>query len=152
MTKIVIQCAGTKNENAGRLVSPDGRPVEFVASPERLDSRERIYARPDERRYDGITWREFLTLYNADGTNPQGLLPAYRLYKNDVYERLVDTCGAENVYILSAGWGLIGARFLTPYYNITFSQNARPEYRRRKSDTYRDFCMLPKVDDDAFVF
>jgi hypothetical protein len=29
----------------------------------------------------------------------------------------------QSVYILSAGWGLIGASFLTSYYDITFSQS-----------------------------
>ena len=33
--------------------------------------------------------------------------------------------GIDNVYILSAGWGLISAAFLTPYYDITFSQARR---------------------------
>jgi hypothetical protein len=47
-----------------------------------------------------------LLAYNRhpDG-NPLGLLPAYRLYQNPVYERVVDKLGTSHVYILSAGWG-----------------------------------------------
>jgi hypothetical protein len=58
-----------------------------------------------------------------------------------------------NVYILSAGWGLIEASFLTPQYDITFSQSAEETYiRRRTGDHYRDFCRLRKQDDDiAFL-
>jgi hypothetical protein len=56
--------------------------------------------------------------------NPLGLYPAYRLYENRVYGRLVEAFGVENIYILSAGWGLIRADFLTPYYDITFSHSA----------------------------
>jgi hypothetical protein len=36
----------------------------------------------------------------------------------------VDRFGLENVYVLSASWGLIRADFLTPYYDITFSSSA----------------------------
>jgi hypothetical protein len=58
----------------------------------------------------------------------------------------VDRFGVEKVYILSAGWGLIRADFLTPYYDITFSQQAERWKRRRKADRYEDFRMLS---DDA---
>ena len=54
---------------------------------------------------------------NNPAGNSLGLLPVYRLYANPVYERLVDKLGVANVYILSAGWGLIRADFLTPSYD-----------------------------------
>jgi hypothetical protein len=38
--------------------------------------------------------------------------------------RLVEKFGIEKVFILSAGWGLIRADFLTPNYDITFSGSA----------------------------
>jgi hypothetical protein len=69
--------------------------------------------------------------------------PAYQLYENNVYGRLVDRFGLRNVYILSAGWGLIRADFLTPSYDITFSPSADAYKRRRKTDQCDDFCMLP---------
>jgi hypothetical protein len=55
---------------------------------------------------------------------------------------------------LSAGWGLITADFLTPYYDITFSKNPKvPKFKRRnKSDTYHDFHLLPQDKDDHVVF
>ena len=43
--------------------------------------------------------------------NPHGLLPAWRLYENPIYELLANHCGSEHFYILSAGWGLIRADF-----------------------------------------
>lgn len=56
-------------------------------------------------------WRERLVDYNdAVTANPDGLLPAYQLYTNPVYQRLVDTFGLNSVFILSAGWGLIRSR------------------------------------------
>jgi hypothetical protein len=49
-----------------------------------------------------------------------------------VYRDLVSAFGSENVFILSAGWGLISSEFLTPDYNITFStQQKVPVWARR---------------------
>jgi len=58
--------------------------------------------------------------------------PAHELYDNRTHGRLVERFGLGNVYILSAGWGLLGAGFLTPYYDITYSQSAEPYKRAEK--------------------
>jgi hypothetical protein len=125
-----------------------------VAKPELApDDITRVYARPDDLSENGKSWREVLLDYNErPGNNPLGLLPAYRLYENPAYVRLAEAFGLENLYILSAGWGLIRATFLTPQYDITFSQSADAYKRRRKSDRYRDFCMLPRQVDKEIVF
>ncbi|MEA2874649.1 MAG: hypothetical protein QOH67_4953, partial [Hyphomicrobiales bacterium] len=52
----------------------------------------------------------------------------------------------------SAGWGLIRTDFLTPCYDITFSQSAEGYKRRRKADRYQDFRMLPPRSDEDIVF
>jgi hypothetical protein len=94
-----------------------------------------------------------LLKYNDDpGGNPLRLYPAYQLYENQAYGRLVDRFGSENVYILSAGWGLIRAGFLTPSYDITFSPSADAYKRRRKTDRYDDFRMLPDDTENDIVF
>jgi hypothetical protein len=128
-------------------VTPAGVPVTFVAHPEIAPAEEQIHARPDDDSGGGKSWRELLLDYNKNPRgNPLGLLPAYRLYANPAYELLVDKLGLANVYILSAGWGLIPADFLTPHYDITFSARARGDdaYKRRhKADRYEDFRMLP---------
>jgi hypothetical protein len=86
---------------------------------------------------------ELLWKYNeAQKANPFKLLPAYQLYENKTYGLLVDRFGFDNVYILSAGWGLIRSEFLIPYYDITFSQSADNYKRRLKKDRYNDFQML----------
>lgn len=65
----------------------------------------------------------------------------------------MDRFGLHKVYILSAGWGLIRADFLTPYYyDVTFSQSAEGYKRRRKSDRYQDFSMLPEHAEEEIVF
>ena len=56
------------------------------------------------------------------------------------------------MYILSAGWGLISAKFLTPNYDITFSNQAEAYKQRRKNDHFEDFCMLPADVDEPIVF
>jgi len=151
--KIVIQCAARKVSDAGSLTDARGTPVLFVANPCLAPHSETcIYARPDDPADTGLTWRDLLVDYNATGTNRLGLLPAYRLYGHQVYRQLVDHYGVDNVFILSAGWGLIRADFLTPKYDITFSASAEKYKKRTKGDRYNDFSMLPDDSDEEVVF
>lgn len=149
-----MQCAASKRADAGHLKTLTGTPVSFVAQPGAAPaSTNHVYARPDDLSDTGLSWRQVLLAYNErpDG-NSFGLLPAYRLYENSTYGKLVERFGLRHVYILSAGWGLIRADFLTPYYDITYSQLADDYKRRRKSDLYKDLCMLPAQVDDEIVF
>jgi hypothetical protein len=150
--KVVIQCAGRKDPSAGHLRATDGREVLFVGQPD-LAPPEAAghYARPDDVSDDGHTWRERLVACNVAADNPLQLLPAYRLYAHDAYRALADRFGLGRLFILSAGWGLIPANFLTPGYDITFTTSADDWKRRRKGDRYQDFRMLPD-DDDPIVF
>ena len=141
---VVIQCAARKKDNAGHLRTSDGRKVMFVADPDdALPGGNRVHARPDGPSDTGTSWRTVLRDYNTspDG-NPLNLLPAWRLYENPTYELLANHFSSDRLYILSAGWGLIHADFLTPCYNITFSKAGKVEARRRKTDRYDDFRML----------
>ena len=151
---VVIQCAARKQADAGRLVTADGTPIEFVADPKSAPvDPAHVYARPDDLSDQSVSWRRVLLRYNDESHhNPLGLCPAYRLYENATYNRLVDKFGMEKVYILSAGWGLISASFLTPHYDITFSPSAERYKRRRKTDYYDDFCMLPVTIDEEILF
>ena len=150
----MIQCAARKQPDAGHLLTASGQPVYFVARPQIAPHQpNRLYARPDDLSNDGASWREHLLSYNANrGANPLHLYPAYELYQNRAYRRLVDQFGVSNVYILSAGWGMIAANFLTPSYDITFSSSAKAYKRRRKADPYKDFVMLPPKTRDDIVF
>jgi hypothetical protein len=151
---VVIQCAAGKRAGAGHLVSADGRPVDFVADPASAPADPtRVYAKPDDFHGVATSWRQALLAYNREPRdNALGLYPAYRLYENRTYERLADRFGLSNLYILSAGWGLIAADFLTPYYDITFSQSADGYKRRRKADRYDDFRMLPDDTEEEILF
>jgi hypothetical protein len=150
---VVIQCAARKRENAGYLTRSDGRHVMFVADPLVAPPRDDVvYARPDDVGDSGKSFRSELIGYNESGKNPFNLLPAAKLYSHECYHGVTDRYGIENAYILSAGWGLLSASFLTPCYDITFSAMAEPYKRRRKQDRYLDFCMLPADVDEPIVF
>lgn len=92
----------------------------------------------------GQSWRQLLAKYNNERNNVHGLLEAYRLYQNPIYEQLVKKLGAPNVFILSAGWGLVQADYLLPNYDITFKKLKSAELykHRRHDDKYNDFCHL----------
>ena len=155
---VVIACAGTKAAGAGHLTLPGGRPVKFVADPGAAPKRPAMsFRRPDDATPSGRSWRQVLVEYNRVAhDNPLNLLPAWRLYEPPAYPRvyadLVDACGMDNVFILSAGWGLVSAGFLLPDYDITFTAQAKDYKRRRTHDRYKDFAMLRADADRTVVF
>ena len=150
---VVIQCAASKHHDAGTMRTPDGKPVYFVADPATAPQDDTIHARPDDLSDSGETWRQTLLAYNsADGSNPLGLCRAFELYKPPIYARLAEYVGPDRLYILSAGWGLIPAVFLTPDYDITFSSSAERYKRRRRSDRYSDFNFLPAESTEPLIF
>jgi hypothetical protein len=144
--RVLIQCAASKVPTAGFLKTQTGRRVKFVARPDEAPKDEWFYAQPDDQSdVPGQTWRQELERYNQNSENPLGLLKAYSLYENDVYRELVATLGAENVFILSAGWGIVSADYLLPDYDITFAlTKPKHGYKRRhpQDNKYHDFCHL----------
>jgi hypothetical protein len=93
------------------------------------------------------TWREHLHAYNSHGGNPNHLLQAGELYSLPAYRQLfrADAVGPENLYILSAGWGLVRSDFFLPDYDITFSQQAARWKRRMKNAVFHDFAHLTQA-------
>ena len=151
--KVVIQCAASKMSEAGYLRTADGRRVVFVAHPEAApQSCDIVYARPDDVAENGETWRTKLLAYNGTELNNHGLLPAFRLYQRATYRGLAERFGRKNLFILSAGWGLITADFLTPAYDITFSASASLYKRRRTRDAFEDICQLDMSGPSDLVF
>lgn len=133
--KVIIQCAASKQPDAGKLKTQSGEEVVFVANPKLCSSVPSgvSYVRPDD------TWREMLTRYNEEGENRCKLYRAADLYAPrgfpNLYRELADAFGWENFFILSAAWGLIRADFLTPDYNITFSTQSK----KKNPEAWRDF-------------
>jgi hypothetical protein len=98
-------------------------------------------------RGDGIA-----EIQPRDRRESSDLYPAYQLYENKSYGRRVDRIDLRNVYILSAGWRLDCGNFLTPYYDITFSPSAESYKRRRKSDHYDHFRIMPNDVAEEILF
>lgn len=149
---IIIQCAATKSPNAGYFHDKPGVKVAFVAHPDIAPPVPGLnYAKPDDMCREK-TYRQRLLDYNESGRNPWSLLPAWQLYQNQVYSRLFETVRSQCLFILSAGWGLIPAEFLTPYYDITFSNSAEKYKKRGKRDEYQDLNLLPPQSEEELVF
>lgn len=152
--RFIIQCASKKQEGAPSLVAPDGRRVEFVADPSAgalLDGV--LWARPDDPMPGAArTWRQELARLVASGEAVRTLLPAWRLYRPRAYGMLVEACGVERAFILSAGWGLVRADFPLPDYDITFSSAAGEAHRRRKVHRFQDFMQLAPGSSESVVF
>jgi hypothetical protein len=154
--KIVIQCCATKDCLAGSF-AVNRRRVKFVAHPEYYpeDNAHDLFRPDDLIPSTRTTWREHLLTYNGRADNPDKLLQAGSLYSPSTYGTLLHSVGAENLYILSAGWGLVRSDFLLPDYDITFSSQAEPWKRRTKRDVFCDFAHLTQADiarDDAVYF
>lgn len=166
--KIVISCAGSKVtcvKPNGYMQTKEGKPVMFVAQPLFAPKCDNvIYKAPDDLSDAGqVSWRTRLQEYNQaysknSEDNQWKLCPAYRLYKpnksenySDIYRALKEKFGV-NMYILSAGWGLIRADFLTPQYKITFNRQADRCERRKfvRTDSY--FNQLLDDSDGPIVF
>lgn len=141
--KIIIQCAGDKqpNPNYTGFDHEGQKVVKFLAHP---NANHLHCAHPDFECTNGVTWRETLAQYNQQNgfNNPQNLSRAYELYVPAAYSNLVAEFGVENVYILSAGWGLIRADYLIPDYDITFSPRAELHQIRTNNAHYNDFNHL----------
>ena len=151
---VVISCAGSKKREAGYYRTRSGRKVKFVAKPSHAprDLRWR-YARPDDLSDWGVSWRKHLVDYNAHPRgNPFGLFPAGRLYTNKTYRQLEERYGLSGYYILSAGWGLVRADFLTPKYDITLGLPPWDYRHRRQRDCWDDRNMLPAGGEEPVMF
>jgi hypothetical protein len=143
---VVIQCAARKD--GAYLRAATGDKVKFVVQPRSAPSDPGwTFAHPDETSTLGGAWRAALSRYNErfvqTGDNPDGLKPAWRLYTNPAYRGLARRFGTANLYILSAGWGLVHADYLLPNYDITFSKQADSVSIRQSADWFDDARQMP---------
>lgn len=134
----VIQCAGSKQNDAASFCL-NGETLSFIATPEEGEQNQ---VRPWDnvpgmnatwvscvRAFNGLSNdHDWDTFVDAGITLDQGNAQMYQagqLYRPQEYHDLVEKLGKENVYILSAGWGLVRSDRLLPDYDITFSNGAR---------------------------
>ena len=145
--KIIIQCCASKVPFAGTFKTKTGKPIHFVANPSAVYENTECYYRPDDLiPWSNMSWRAFLKKYNDNYKlkkyNPDNLLMSGDLYSPPAYSDLINKFGYENVYVLSAGWGLVRSDYLLPSYDITFSYRAANLKRRKQNDHYHDFNEL----------
>jgi Family of unknown function (DUF6884) len=152
--KLVITCAGHKREPIS--FDNEGSRVEFVAQPHLAPRDPKVvYFRPDDSAPGtNATWRGILEDYNLCKQNERGFWASFKLYQppkpySDIYERLkgfADRRGHE-LFILSAGWGLVQSDYWLPHYQITFTRKTDKLYTFRSSaDCYQDFQQLTNPD------
>ena len=79
-------------------------------------------------------------------------MPAWALYKHRRYGELKQKYGEENLYILSAGWGLVRADYRLPYYDITFSSQAEAYKKRKMAEQYNDEMKIPRDTTRPIIF
>ncbi len=156
---IVIQCAATKDPNAGRLRTSDGRDVHFVAAPKLCSNTAgTFYARPDDiSDLPPLTWKNRLEKYVDEerDANPLSLREAYRLYRHPAYSSLVRSFGLQQTFILSAGWGLVRADYLLPAYDVTFNRRAKvknPAAFCSSTEGYEFFQQLSRKGEGPILF
>jgi hypothetical protein len=105
--KVVIQCAGRKRTWAGRMRGASGEEIAFVAHPDLCPREGRPPFATAPPAIQPATWKDVLVGYNRGGGNPHGLSTAADLYRATIYRAWVSAFHHEDVFILSAGWGLI---------------------------------------------
>ena len=158
---VVIQCAGRKHPNTPPLTF-NGNVVHFVAQPQD--------GQVDKRPWDQIpgsnkTWIDCIKAYNeASGEMPaeyinlnigteksRRLWQCGNLYKPPVYGELMSACGLRNVYILSAGWGLVRADKFIPKYDVTFSQLGDISVRIAATDRLQCASLSDEIPDNGEI-
>lgn len=133
---VVIQCASQKSSRAKPWESKNDVTVRFVGQSKSGESSITQCFRPDDLDEAGVSWRERLVRYNLaylrNKNNPLDLIAAGEFYDPPIYSRLNRQFGSKNVYILSAGWGMVRATFLLPDYDITFSKSSQVNVVNRR--------------------
>jgi len=169
--RLICAGVGSKLKYTGSFEAKDNdtKIMKFVACPKcfeddlyihkKPEDDFCIHKRPDDMSDDGRTWRRRLRDYNENykntGENPDNLLPAcelYSIYKKSAYKELVAEFGIENVFILSAGWGLIRADYLTPIYDITVSNEGKPHSKIEIEDALERVPNMLPDDEEDIIF
>lgn len=148
LMKIVISCCDRKN---GIPFNYNGNTINFVANVNEIAQNNGNYVHPDDLIPNGIqTWRDLV----LEQDNRNDLILAHNLYRPNIYNDLFQHYG-ENLFIFSAGWGIIRADFRLPKYNITFSKGNKIPLcaRRNNDDGFNDFNQLAGINEnDRILF
>lgn len=135
--KIIISCCDRKN---GNPFSYNDETINFVSRVNEVILNNTLYFHPDDLiPNENITWRELIAQQEIRDDLPL----AYNLYRPNIYRSLFEQY-QNDLFIFSAGWGIIRADFRLPKYNVTFSnsQNIPIYARRNNDDIFNDFNHL----------
>ena len=137
--KIIISCSALKN---GNNLIYNNNEIEFVSKP----AKEYQFRPDDIIPGENITWRKHIIQSQENSS----LLKSYELYKPLIYKSLYDRYGSD-LYILSAGWGIVSSEFKIPKYNITFSKNAEIISQRTQNDNFNDLNHLKGINENEKI-
>lgn len=143
--KVILSCCDRKN---GTPFFHEGKEITFISHVKK-NLPDGLHVHPDDSILNNsITWRSII---NEQGSRDD-LIPAYELYKPDVYKLLFERYH-DDLFIFSAGWGIVKASFKLPKYNITFSKNKNiPIHARRNhEDFFNDFNQLVGIDENERI-
>jgi hypothetical protein len=144
--KIIISCSKSKN---GDSFLHNGTAINFVSRVDGLGAENELYVHPDDLiPNEKNTWRDLVSQQEIRNE----LLPAYQLYKHSIYSSLFRHY-SDDLFIFSAGWGIVKADFRLPKYNVTFSNGKNvPIYsKRNKNDLFNDFNHLEGIDENETI-
>jgi hypothetical protein len=143
--KVIISCCSKKN---GNKFTHNGELINFVSQ---VDPNNAFYVHPDDLiQNQNTTWRELIALQEIRND----LLPAYDLYNPEIYTLLFQHFGID-LFIFSAGWGIVRADYRLPKYDITFGKGKKnPIYAvRNPNQIFNDFNQLEGIDvNEKIVF
>jgi hypothetical protein len=144
--KIIISCCNRKNGNS---FTHNGNTINFVSRVDEVLHNNAFYVHPDDLiPNENISWRDLI----AQQEEHNDLLSAYNLYRPGIYNSLFEHYG-NDLFIISAGWGIIRADYRLPKYNVTFSNNQNiPIYARRNNDdVFNDFNHLEGIEENERI-
>jgi hypothetical protein len=144
--KIIISCSDQKN---GELLVHKGLKINFVSNKDQSVANQELHFHPDDIvPNEEISWRNLINQQKKD----LHLIPAYELYKRPIYSALFKYFGAD-LFVFSAGWGIIKADYKLPKYNVTFScsKNIPLHARRNSEDKFNDFNHLLGIEENERI-
>lgn len=148
----IIQCSGSKY-CTGHFTTASNNPVSFC-NTNPFHPQRTCYYPWDISDMPPHTWIDRVHTYNGAGGNSHAFLPAISLYKPKIYRDLEawikKSSANREVYILSAGWGLVRSSFLLPCYDLTFAKGSA----RIKGEGHfpRLLCHIKNNPQDVHVF
>lgn len=152
---VVISCSGPKK---GRyLLNQNKQKIKFVSAPNYCNNTESakdtLFFHPDDLIEDNKSGRDIVLEMQNESSY---LTKAYELYKerldlnDEIYVNLYNKFKS-NLYIISAGWGLIRADFKLPNYDITFKTGVSACNFRSFQALFNDFNHLKNIPIDEII-